>query len=347
MPKLNPKSKTKLKMSKAQATKTKTTSKGDDVKPTSESLSVFNRHKPVDNICLASVRFQTKKAAREALDKDSSAELYIKTVKDGSTTKESIFKRCRKTKKDGQEFCWKHYETMKNRKHPVIHFQKDIIEQLGKTVRNAVVTDSFLMTGSVSSRKVEEANIVASQPIFTMKPDMVMFEELKKIQDQITAILERGSVASTSSSSDVESEPEESEPEESEPEETKAKPESEKSDIETSENEEDEELESGSEKEVEAEIIYTNRGEKYYHDELSNSIIELDGTVVGGLYQIDYEDAPFIIKEKRYIVKQRTKVGGKRHIRCKISNLVFDMSHEFVGTLVEDDGKMRLERVKS
>ena len=309
------------------------------IKPTSKSLDIFNKHKPIDNICFAGVRIQTKKAARDILEKDASAELYIRSFKEGGTAKEAIFKRCRKTKKDGQEFCWKHYETITNRKHPVIHFQKNIVEQLGKTVRRAVISDSYLKSGSVSSRKVEEAKIVASQPIFTMNVDHKMLEELKKIHDQISVLLEKGSVASSDDSLASESDDE-----------TTAKTDT--SDDETAPEEEDSreeesgEEESGEEEDIsEVDIIYSKSGDKYYYDEANNRIIDLESNIIGELYQIDCEEAPFCINEKRYIIKQNTKAGGKPHIRCKISNLIFDMTHKLIGTLIMDDGKMRIRRI--
>lgn len=302
-------------------TKTKT-------EPTSKSLGIFSKHKPIDNVCLAAVKLQTKKSAVSMLEKDATAELYIRSLKEGETLKEGIFKRCRKTKKDGQELCWKHHETFTNRKHPVVYFQKDIVEQLGKTVRKAVISDAYLKAGSVSSRKVQEAKIVASQPIFTMKVDHKMLEELKRIHEQISVLLEKGSIASSEDSLASESEDEA---------ETESDSESDSTADETSSEEEEDTSE--------VDIIYSNSGVKYYYDEANNRIIDMESNIIGELYQIDCEDAPFCINKKRYIIKQKTKVGGKPHIRCKVSNLIFDMTHKLIGSLITDDGKMRILRV--
>ncbi len=333
MPKLKLKPKTNLTKAKTIAP-AKAQAKS---KPASRSLNVFNKHKPIDNVCLAGVRIQTKKAARDMLEKDASSELFIRSFKEGGTAREAIFKRCRKTKKDGQEFCWKHYETITNRKHPVVHFQKDIVEQLGKTVRKAVASDSYLKTGSVSSRKVEEAKIVASQPIFTMNVDHKMLEELKRIHDQISVLLEKGSVVSSDDS--LASESDEETATETVASNTKIKTDG-GTDEETSEEETSEEEDTS-----EVDIVYSNSGDKYYYDEINNRIIDMESNIIGELYQIDCEEAPFCINDKRYIIKQKTKVGGKSHIRCKISNLIFDMTHKLIGSLIIDDGKMKIRRV--
>ena len=306
----------------------------------SESLKIFEQHKPVDNVCLAAVKFQTKKAARNILDKDTTAEIYIRTFKEGQTTKEGIYKRCRKTRKDGQEFCWKHYETATNRKHPVTHFQKDILEQLGKTVRKAVITDNYLKTGSVSSRKIEEEKIINTQPIFSMKINPKMLEELKRIHKQIETILEHGSVGESTDGEDSSSES--SDESGTEAGSKMASKLEEETDTSSAEDDADPSDSDGSETGVD--IIYDNKGTKFYHDHENNRIIDIDERVVGKLYQIDCEKAPFLIGEQRYIVMQKTKLGNKPHMRCRVSNLVFDMRHNLVGFMKIDGDKMRLQK---
>lgn len=351
----------KIKLTKASNTTSKTSkdvkppkvpskepSKRPQTKPKekSTSVSVFDKHRPVDNICQASVKYQTKKSARDQLMKDASAELYIRSYKDGDKIKEGIFKRCQKTRKDGVEYCWKHSETVKNNKHPVINFQRDIIEQLGKTVRKAVLTDPYMNAGSLSSRKAKEAQIVSTQPVFQMNVDIKLLSELKEIHKQLSDILERGSVdsdddafgkllssnASVSASiSDKENELSKSDSDSDSNSNTDA-------DTDADTDKEDEEV-------VEVDVIYSNTGTKYIYDEKTMNLLELDGTVIGQLYKIGDDRAPFTINDEKYIVKQDTKVAKRPHIRCKLTNLVYDMSHTYVGKMIcDDDGKKRLSR---
>ena len=310
--------------------------------PTSESMNVFTKHRPIDNICQAAVRIQTKKGARNILEKDSAADLYIKTSKEGASHREFIYKRCRKTRKDGRDFCWKHYETIGNKKHPVVHFQRDLVEQLGKTVRKALPTDSYLTAGSISSRKAEEEKIESTQPIFSMKVNEKMLKDLVRIHEQIKDLMDRYSAgaeseAKSESESEAESESETEAEAEAEAEvevEAEAKAEAEaEAEAETSDEE------------TEVEAIYASDGTKYLFDEANMRIIELDGTILGKLYRIDHEEAPFCIKKKRYIVEQKTKINGKSHIRCKASNLVFDLTHKLIGSMIINDGKKRLLKI--
>ncbi len=331
----------------ASSSRSSTTSSVTKVKvrePTSESMKVFTKHRPIDNICQAAVRIQTKKGARDILEKESTADLYIKTSKEGTTQRESIYKRCLKTRKDGQDFCWKHYETISNKKHPVVHFQKDLVEQLGKTVRKALPTDSYLTAGSISSRKAEEEKIESTQPIFSMKVNEKMLKDLVRIHEQIKDLMDSysevaGSEAKTESDSDSEAEVGAVAEAVAEADSTKSSETSE-----SSESDSESELPDKDE-ETDVEAIYASDGTKYLFDEANMRIIELDGTILGKLYRIDHDEAPFCIKKKRYIVEQRTKINSKSHIRCKASNLVFDLTHKLIGSMIINDGKKRLLRI--
>ena len=300
---------------------------------------VFEKHKPDDNFCKAAVKFQTKKAARELLETDPTAELYIKTFKSDGITKEAIFKSCSKTRQDSEHYCWKHAATEKSTKHPFFNFDRDIIEQLGKTARRATLEDNFLQSGSVASRRPTEEKLLSTQPVFTIRVTAKLLEDLVRIHDQIKDTIEAGLTSSSSSDEEKEAEADTSSEEEDSDEETKDEETAEETEEETDDESD------GTEPEVETEIVYSSTGKKYHYDEKDARIIDMNGTVVGDLEELNHEEAPFDIDGKKYIVRHRIKINGLPHTMCKITNLVFNNTQNLIGRMITDDGKRRLVRI--
>ena len=327
---------------------------------------VFTKHLPEDNICQAAVRCQTKKEARNILDKEPTANIYIRTYKDKNSTREGIYKQCKKTKYDGSIYCWKHLDTKKSNKHPLIDFKTDIISQLGKTVRRATQMDSYLKIGSVSSRKIQEEKVVSTQPVFSVPADTKMLNDLKRIHKQLTEILDRGSVSlsdddnfETLKKSSYATSEEEDNDTDDDADDADAADDADHADDADDADDADhaddaDDADADSDKDsiasektegsVLVDIIYSSDGNKYMYDEINNRIIELDGTIVGDIYEIDDERAPFTINDKRYIVPKNIKIKGKPHMCCMVTNNIYDMTHKYIGEMLINDGIKRIKR---